>query len=122
MDDGDLAEQISRLEDEIERFSKTIEWCRKIILLSKAAIPIGAILLVAMLLGAVSFDPIGMIVSVAAVIGGIVLFGSNRSTLQQTMAAMQEAEMHRRELIGRINLRVVGNGAWKRKNGGHELE
>jgi hypothetical protein len=47
--------------------------------------------------------------SIAAVLGGIVLLGSNASTLQQTMAAASAAEALRSDLIGRIDLRVVGD-------------
>jgi hypothetical protein len=118
MDEGDLREQISRLEDEIEDSGKSIERCRKIIVVSKAAIAIGAILIVAMMLGLMMFDPMAMTGAIAAVIGGIVMFGSNSSTLQQTDAAMKTAEAQRAELIGKIDLRVVGNGAWKGTSGG----
>ena len=44
-----------------------------------------------------------------AVIGGIVLLGSNRSTLEQSATALKAAEAQRAELIGRIDLRVVGD-------------
>ena len=122
MDEGDLREQIARLEDEIEDSGRTIERCRKIILVSKAAIVIGAILIVAMMLGLMTFDPMAMIGALAAMIGGTVVFGSNTSTLQQTAAAMQAAEALRAELIGKIDLRVVGNGGWKGTQGGSRFE
>src|SRR4051794_30653118 len=48
MDDGDPHDQISRLEEDIEQYSKIIERCRKIILASKVAIPVGAVVIVAM--------------------------------------------------------------------------
>jgi hypothetical protein len=41
--------------------------------------------------------------------GGIVLLGSNVSTLQQIMAAMRAAEALRSDMIGRIDLRLVGD-------------
>jgi hypothetical protein len=122
MDEGDLRDQIARLEDEIEDAGRAIERCRKIIVASKAAIVVGAILIVAMMLGLMTFDPMAMIGAIAAMVGGTVIFGSNTSTLQQTAAAMQAAEAHRAELIGKIDLRVVGNGAWKGTHGLPRLE
>ena len=108
MNDGNLREQISRLEERIEELADVIERCRKLMLFSKAAISAGGVLIVAMMFGAIRFDPAAMIGALTAVIGGTVLLGSNSSTSQQTMAAMQAAEEQRAELIGRIDLRVVG--------------
>ena len=42
-------------------------------------------------------------------LGGIVSLGSDGRTLQQTMAAIGAAELARSELIGGIDLRVVGD-------------
>ena len=38
---GDLRDQISRIEDDIEELAKTLEGCRKAMLLSKVAIAVG---------------------------------------------------------------------------------
>ena len=108
MDNGELHEQISNIEVHIEELADIIERCQKIILISKVAIAAGGTLILALFLGAVWFDPTVMIGAIAAVIGAVVVCGSNRSTLEQTTAAMKAAEAHRAELISRMDLRVVG--------------
>jgi hypothetical protein len=108
-DDVDLHEQVLKIEAHIEELVDLIERCRKIILFSKAAIAAGGTLILAIIIGAVGFDPTIMIGAIAAAIGGTVVFGSNKSTLNQTMADMKAAEAHRTELISRMDLRVVGD-------------
>jgi hypothetical protein len=108
MPDGDLREQILRLEEEIEQLAETLERCRKLLLMSKAAISMGAILIIAMTFGAIRSDAIGMVGALAAVVGGTVVYGSNASTAKQTADAMKAAEARRAELIGSIDLRLVG--------------
>ncbi len=107
-DDGDLREEIVRLEADIEQFAETIESCRKLILISKAAMGVAAILISAALLGAITLDPAVLIGAFGVVLGGVVVFGSNTSTLEQAKAATKAAELRRSELIGKIDLRVVG--------------
>ena len=109
-DDGDLHEQILHIEAHVEELTDIIERCRKIILISKVAIAAGGILILAIVVGALGFDPTILIGAIAAVIGGTVVFGSNTSTLKQTVTDMKAAEAHRAELISRMDLRVVGDG------------
>ena len=109
-DDGDLHEQILHIEARIEDLTDIIERCRKIILISKVAIAVGGILILATVIGAVGFDPTVLIGAIAAVIGGTVVFGSNTSTLKQTLTDMKAAEAHRTGLISRMDLKVVGDG------------
>jgi hypothetical protein len=109
-DNGDLHEQILQIEAHLEELTDVIERCRKIILISKAAVAVGGTLILAIIIGAVSFDPTVMIGAIAAVIGGMVVFGSNTSTLVQNRADVKAAEAHRAELISRMHLRVVGDG------------
>ena len=104
---GNLHDQILRLEANIEDLAEMVERCRKVILISKIAIAAGGIWLLAITLGAIRFDAVGMIASMALVIGGIVFFGSNTSTSKQTTVAIKAAEARRAELIDKINPRVV---------------
>ena len=61
-------------------------------------------------IGAVGFAPTVLIGAIAAVIGGTVVFGSNTSTLKQTVTDVKTAKAHRAELISRMDLRLVGDG------------
>jgi hypothetical protein len=110
MDGNDLRKQILGLEVQIEELAETAESCQKIILATKAIIAVGGILILAIAIGMVRFDSMVMIGAIAAFIGGTVVFGSNTSTLKQTMAAMKTSEALRAELISRIDLRVVEDG------------
>ena len=107
MSDGDPRTEILRLEAKIEELTELIERCRKIILISKIAVAIGGIWLLALAIGLMRFDPVTMIGAIAVIIGGTVVFGSNTSTAKQTAAAAEAAEALRAELIGKMNLTVV---------------
>jgi hypothetical protein len=109
-DDGDLHEQILRIEAYIEELADVVESCRKIILVSKFAAGAGGVLILAIIIGAVGFNATVMIGAIAAVVGGTVVFGSNKSTLKQTTTDMKAAEARRAELISKMDLRVVGDG------------
>jgi hypothetical protein len=107
-------DEISRIEGEIEELAEVSERCRKIILVSKAAIAGGVALPLFMMLGLIGSNQVAAIGSIAVVLGGIVSLGSNASTLRQTIAAMTNAEALRSDLISRINLRLVGDTTMKR--------
>ena len=107
MVDGDLRDQIARIEADNEELAKTLDSCRRAMLLSKVAIAAGGIWILAYSLGAIGFDPMAMISAITAVIGGVVVFGSNSSTSKQTTTAIKVAETHRAELIDMIDLRAI---------------
>ena len=111
MDEDDPTDEISRIEARLEELAEVSERCRKFILASKAAIAGGAALLLVMMLGLFGSNQVAAIGSIAAVLGGIVSLGSNASTLRQTMDAISAAEALRSDLIGRIDLRVIGDSA-----------
>ena len=109
MADDAPTDQISEIEAQIEDLAESAERSRRIILGSKVAIAGGFALLLAALLGLFGSGETAALGSIALVLGGIVSLGSNVSTLRQTMAAIAAAERFRAELIGRIDLRLVGD-------------
>jgi glutamate 5-kinase len=114
MDEDDPVDEISRIEARIEELAELSERCRKIILVSRAAIAGGFALLLVTVLGLFGPSQVAAIGSIAVVLGGIVSLGSNVSTLRQTLAAISAAEALRSDLIGSIDLRVVGDRTMKR--------
>jgi transposase len=109
MSDADPRDEIARLEAEIEERSEALERCRKIILISKFTVAGGVLVLLLMLTGIVRLDAAAMIGAFAAVIGGVVMFGSTTTTSGQWSAAIKDAEARRADLIGQIDPRVVGD-------------
>jgi hypothetical protein len=107
IDDDDPPDQISEIEERIEALARTAERCRKFILASKIAIAGGVVLLLALILGLYGAGQVALLGSIALLLGGIVSLGSNIGTLEQTEAAIRDAEAIRRKLIGVIDLRLV---------------
>jgi len=105
--DGDPRDEIERLEAQIEGLAAKIENCRKFILAGRIAAGVGGVLLVALLLGAIRFDLQLMMLAMAALLGGIVVWGSNGSTANEAANELAAAEANRKALIGLIDLRVV---------------
>ncbi len=109
--DIDPHEEIVRLEVRIEELADKLESCRKFILAGRVAAAVGGAVLIALLFGAIAFDPAIMACAVSALLGGIVVVGSNGSTAKETAREMAAAEADRAALIGQIQLRVIEGGA-----------
>ena len=107
MNNGDPHDEIVRLEAQIEALSDKIESCRKFILAARIAVAVSGFLLAALFLGAIRFDVQLMMLAMAALLGGIVVWGSNGSTAKEAQGELAAAEANRKALIGLIDLRVV---------------
>lgn len=99
--------EIERLETQIADLEARLESCRKFILVARIAVVAGAILLAVVLLGVLAFDARLLLIGITAVLGGIVLWGSNRSTAEEAAQDLAAAEAERKSLIGSIELHVV---------------
>jgi len=104
------SDDIALIEARIEELSEAIDRCRKLSLAARIAIGAGAAWIVLTLIGLTPPYPSMMVGACAAVIGGIVLLGSNSTTWTQHEEALAKAESLRREMIGHIELRVVEPG------------
>ena len=105
---GDISDDIDQLEARIEALTVSLERCRKISLAAKFAVAAGAAWFALMLLWIVSFSAAAFVAALSAVLGGLVLLGSNATTWEQTAADLHAAEAMRAQLIGSIELRLVG--------------
>jgi hypothetical protein len=103
----DPREEITELEARIEELADALERCRKFALAAKIAIIFGALLTTATLFGVLTFTPMALIGGVAALLGGIVLYGSNASTSDELAKSLRDAEARRAALIGRLDIRLV---------------
>jgi hypothetical protein len=108
MDGDDFRDQIAQLEARSEALAEAIDRCRKISLAAKLAIAGGAAWIGLVLLLVFPFIPGTVIAAMAAVIGGTVLLGSNATTWKQAEADLRQTEVMRANLIGRMDLRVIG--------------
>ncbi|ESR25535.1 hypothetical protein [Lutibaculum baratangense] len=103
----DFSNEIHRLETQIEHLSDQIERCRKADLAARLAMLLGAAWLAAVVMGFLPGDGAAVLVAIAALLFGIVLFGSNRSTWRGLRERLEAAEAQRNALIDRSDLLSV---------------
>ena len=109
MDDQASSDDIARIEERIENCARPIARCRKLSLAAKLTIGAGVAWIALTLLWLIPYYPGMVFGALAAVIGGIVLLGSNATTWAQTEAALAASEAMRAEWIGRHDMRLVGD-------------
>lgn len=104
--DDDPREEIARLEAAIEEAAEAAERCRKFILAGKLSTVVGALWMLAAAAGELP-GLASLCGATAALLGGIVVFGSNTMTGREIAARIRAAEEARTQLIDRIAPRPV---------------
>ena len=108
--DGDFSsDDIARIEERIEQLRDAIARCRKLSAAAKLMIGAGAAWIALTLTLLIPYWPGTAFGALAAVIGGIVLLGSNSTTWNETEAALAASEAMRAEWIERRDMRLVGD-------------
>ena len=95
----DASTRIRRLEEEIETMSEEVERCGKFMLAARIAISGGGLALVAIVFGVIRTGGLDLILSISAILVGIVLLGSNRSTREELRAGIVQRAAERDALI-----------------------
>ena len=98
-------EEVALIETEIDALAERIESCRKLSLVTKAAIAVGIAALV--LFGAGMASPLWLILGITAVLGGSALLGSTRTTLESLRERLRAQESKRAAIISGLELRVL---------------
>ena len=105
---SDLRDDIASLEERIDALRQTRERCRKISLVARIALSVSALWLILTLAALMPFSPTPFFAALAAMIGGVVLIGSNKTTWEQTEEELRKTEAMRDQFIGRLEMRTVG--------------
>jgi hypothetical protein len=109
MDADFSSDDIARIEERIESLRDSIARCRKLSLAAKLMIGAGVAWIALTLILLIPYLPGMVFGALAAVIGGIVLLGSNSTTWNETEAALAASEAMRAEWIDHRDLRLVGD-------------
>ena len=106
MNDEFAHSEIARLEERIEELRQSLARCDKIALAARIAIGGGALWLLLALFTILPFSPTGLFGALASVLGGVVLLGSNQTTLKVLEAQLCAAEDRLSALIDTMRLRL----------------
>jgi hypothetical protein len=111
MEERDPRDEIERLEAQIDVLSAKIDNCRKFILAARIATAAGGLALAAILFGLLRPELSWLAAAMAAVLGGIVVWGANGSTAKEAAEQLAAAEARRAALIGGLDLHTIPSGA-----------
>jgi len=105
------AEQIERLETQIDELREAIRRSRRLVVAGRACAFAGAALLICLALGLVSVMPVRMIVGIVIGLGGLVLMGSSVGSTKQLELSLKQTEDERNAAIDALEFVDLGEGA-----------
>ena len=105
------AEDVEELEFRIDELQDTIARSRRLMAAGRVAVGVGAVLLLALMIGVFAFAPARVVFALALVIGGIVLAGSSKSSTEQLERSLERAERQRDAAIDALGLVDAGEPA-----------
>ncbi len=105
------ADEIERLEAEIDELREAIQRSRRLVAAGRACAFAGAALLVSLALGLATFTPVRMIVGIILGLGGLVLMGSSVGSTKQLELSLKQTEDERKAAIDALELVQLDDGA-----------
>ena len=105
------AEQIERLEAQIDELREAIQRSRRLVVAGRACAFAGAALLICLMLGLATFTPVRMIVGITVALGGLVLMGSSVGSTKQLELSLKQTEDERNAAIDALEFVEFGDGA-----------
>jgi hypothetical protein len=105
------AEQIERLEAQIDELREAIRRSRKLVLAGRACAFAGAALFICMWLGLASVEPVRILLGIGVGLGGLVLMGSSVGSTKQLELSLKQAEDKRNAAIDALEFVDLGSGA-----------
>ncbi|MFZ1964710.1 MAG: hypothetical protein WAU78_14810 [Roseiarcus sp.] len=105
------AEQIERLEAQIDELREAIQRSRRLVVAGRACAFAGAALFICLMLGLATFTPVRMIVGITVALGGLVLMGSSVGSTKQLELSLKQTEDERDTTIDALEFVEFGDGA-----------
>ncbi|MBV8662752.1 MAG: hypothetical protein JO107_06585 [Hyphomicrobiales bacterium] len=105
------AEQIERLEAQIDELREAIQRSRKFAIAGRTCAFAGTALLICLMLGLATLTPIRMIVGIVVGLGGLVLMGSSIGSTKQFELSLKQTEDERNAVIDALKFVELGDRA-----------
>jgi hypothetical protein len=105
------AQQIERLEAQIDELREAVRRSRRLVAAGRACAFAGAALFVCLVLGLVTVTPVRMIAGIVVGLGGLVLMGSSVGSTKQLELSLKQTEDERNAAIDALEFVDLGDGA-----------
>jgi hypothetical protein len=105
------AEQIERLEAQIDELREAIRRSRRLVIVGRACAFAGPAWLISLALGLATVTPVRLIVGIAVGLGGLVLMGSSVGSTKQLELSLKQTEDERNAAIDALEFVDLGDGA-----------